>query len=105
MNVGPYDYVIPVDFKFGSGEINTKTETGEIIHGMLMLIGIKAPNAAASYDLAIYDSADYLLYAETGLSGDLTSISLEKLCNSPLRIVILNATYDGNYPIRLYVRN
>ena len=107
MNVSPKDFSIVV--AGGSGEANTKTALGSsaagVIHGLLMLIGLKAPNPAAEYDLAVYDSEDYLLYAENDLTGSSATISMEKLCNSPLRIALSNCTYDGSYSVRLYVRN
>ena len=106
MNAAIRDYAITVSA--GSGEVNTKTADGAtaagVIHGLMTLIGVKAPTALAEYDLQIYDSADHLLYAENDLIGN-TTISLEKLCNSPLRIALSGASVDGSYTARLYVRN
>ena len=102
MNVNPQDYIITV--AAGTGSIETKSYPGGAVHGLMMMAAFKAPTAAAEYDIQIYDALDYLLYAENDLVGT-TSISLEKLCNSSLRIVISGATVDGSYNTRLYLRN
>ena len=106
MNAAIRDYAITV--AAGAGDVNTKTADGPtaagVVHGLMTLIGIKAPSPTAEYDLQIYDSADHLLYAENDLIGS-TAISLEKLCNSPLRIALSGASADGSYTARLYVRN
>jgi hypothetical protein len=108
MNACARDYSITV--ASGTGEVNTKVADGAtahgVIHGLMTMVGVKAPAAtpSAEYDLQVYDAAGYLLYAENDLIGD-TTISLEKLCNSALRIVLSGASVDGSYAIRLYVRN
>lgn len=106
MNVHPVDFSVTV--ASGSGEANTKTALGGAagtIHGLLMLVGIKPPNSSAVYDLAIYDSAGYLLYAGIGMTGETATVSMEKLCNSPLRLALSNCSFDGSYAVRLYARN
>jgi len=102
MNVSPKDYTITVVST--TGQVETKDLPGGSVHGLLMFLGFKAPTAQAIYDVQVYDAADYLLYAENDLVGN-TSISLEKLCNSSLRVVISGATVDGSYSLRLYTRN
>lgn len=106
MNVSPKDLTITV--ASGAGEVDTKTALGHaagVVHGLLMLVGVKAPDASAEYDLAIYDSEGYLLYAENDMTGLTSTVSMEKLCNSSLRIVLSNCSYDGSYSARLYVKN
>jgi hypothetical protein len=106
MNVHPTDFTITV--ASGSGDANTKTVLGNAagtIHGALMMVGIKPPNALSVFDLAIYDSAGYLLYAENDMTGESATVSMEKLCNSPLRLVLSNCSYDGSYSVRLYAKN
>lgn len=106
MNVHPVDFSVTV--AAGAGEANTKTALGNaagVVHGLLMLVGVKPPNASAVYDLAIYDSAGFLLYAENDMTGETATVSMEKLCNSPLRIALSNCSSDGSYAVRLYARN
>lgn len=85
----------------GAGEVTTLV--GGPLHGLMTMVGVKAPNAAAPYDIQIYDAAGYLLYAENDLIGDVT-ISLEKICNSHITLKLLNASVPGSYSARLYAR-
>ena len=100
MNVYKRDLTVTV--ASNTGEVYTSAYPGGPVHGLMTMVGVQPPAAESTYDLAIYDEAGFILYGEENLTGD-TTISLEKLCNSALRVVLSNAS-DGSYAVRLYVR-
>lgn len=82
----------------GTGQI---TEFDEVAPWMMTYIGIKAPSAAATYDLQVFDDIGLLIYAENDITGD-ASISMERILASTAVFKILNATVDGDYTVRVY---
>ena len=97
MNIGIHD--LSITTIAGTGEATTSSNTDGVIYGLLCYIGINAPNGA-TYIVKVYDSAGYLLYTESTISGD-GYIEMERPVNSTLRVVIESASVDSVYGIRL----
>lgn len=93
MNIGLKD--LSITTVAGTGEATTVAD----IYGLLVYIGIDAPNGA-TYIVKVYDLAGYLLYTETTVSGD-GYINMNTPVNSTVRVVISSASVDGTYGIRL----
>lgn len=69
------------------------------INGEIRQIAIKAPSAVATYTVALTDPDGFLLYKETGITGD-TVISMWVYVNSIITITFTSAT-NGTYSVRL----
>jgi len=91
--VGKKDIIITVVAGSGTGTFDA---LGEITH-----IAILAVSAIAVYDVSIFDSDSFLIYASTGLTGN-TAATTEKICRGINTFNVTNATVDGIYLIRLY---
>jgi len=100
MNVYKRDITVVVTDSVG--EALTSEYPGGPVHGLMTMMSVVSPTADSAYDVAMYDDGGHLLHGETDLTGS-TSIAMEKLCNSALRVSLSNAS-DGSYKIRLYVR-
>ncbi len=94
-----YTYAITVS----GGTGTTTTVDRETVGSVMELMSIKAPNAASVYDVYVYDNDDYLLYVEEDMVGT-GVITLKKISPGILKIKIENASVDGAYSVRLYLR-
>lgn len=62
---------------------------------------VKAP-AGATYNLAMYDKDDFLLYATAGLVGN-SAIVVGRLCKQAVLVEISGSTVNGLFSLRFYI--
>lgn len=103
MTVITIDYAITV--ASGSGDNDTPTVPMLVVRSArINNICVNAPNATCTYDLTIEDEDGYVIYYETGITGDSSTIC-DRLCKDKINIKISNATSDGAYAVRLYMES
>ena len=96
----PY-YTYAITVTSGTGQVITLDR--ETVGSVIEIISIKAPSELSVYDLKIYDNDDYFITEEQDMLGS-GSITFKKISATILKIKIENATVDGAYSLRVYMR-
>lgn len=102
MNVKPFDYSITITAPGGTGSASTNAQKHTVTQPCrLCNIGVVAPRADATWGIRVKDSEGYLLYEESGKTGN-KAILCSSFGQTGFTVEIFDAT-DGDYAVRVYL--